>query len=156
VYKAGEVDLNVTEDDLTRNLTANDIMDKNPPLIYKNMALPEIVRIFSQTDNLYYPVVDAQKRLLGIITVDNIKNTLMESSLSDLLVADDLMDSVVTAVSAESSLLQIKKELASFNLEYLPVVDNQNRMVGFIERRMLYKIISTKVMELQKKADSLG
>jgi len=45
--------------------------------------------------------------------------------------------------------------LAKHNLEYLPVVIQDDEAGGFIERRMVYKVISTKIMELQRQADSL-
>jgi CBS domain-containing protein len=155
VTKAGEVGLNVTEEDLVLTLKAEDIMDKAPPLIYENMSLAQILAIFSESPNLYYPVVDSNKKLLGIITVDNIKNTFMVAGLNDLLLAVDVMESPIALAASESSIFELKRTLARYNLEYLPVVDGDNKIVGFIERRMLYKIISTKVIELQRKADSL-
>ncbi|NQT28630.1 MAG: hypothetical protein HQ570_03440, partial [Candidatus Omnitrophica bacterium] len=50
---------------------------------------------------------------------------------------------------------ELKGILAKYNLEYLPVVTQENEVIGFIERRMVYKVISTKVMELQRQVDSL-
>ena len=159
VTKAGEVGLNITEEELYKELASTlkveEIMDNNPPLIYENMSLSGILNLFSQSTNLYYPVVDSEKRLLGIITVDNIKNTLMEKGLTDLIVAYDLIEPVVASITCGSSLRDVKKLLAAYNLEYLPVTSKDNKIAGFLERRMLYRTISTKVMELHKKADSL-
>lgn len=155
VTQAGEVGMNITEDDLIRKLKVEEIMDKNPPLIYKNMPLVQILTIFSESPNLYYPVVDTDKKVVGIITVDNIKNTFRATSLSDLLLAVDVMESVVASVTPKSSISELKEILAKYNLEYLPVVTLENKIVGFIERRVVYKVISTKVMELQRQVDSL-
>ena len=155
VTKAGEVGMNITEDDFVRTLKVEEIMDRNPPLIYKNMPLAQILTIFSESPNLYYPVVDTNKKLLGIITVDNIKNTFMATSLSDLLLAVDVMEPVIASVTSKSSISELKGILAKYNLEYLPVVTQEDEVIGFIERRMVYKVISTKIMELQRQADSL-
>jgi len=155
VTKAGEVGMNITEDDFVRKLKVEEIMDKNPPLIYKNTRLAQILTIFSESPNLYYPVVDTNKKLLGIITVDNIKNTFMATSLSDLLLAVDVMEPAIASVTPRSSISELKGILAKYNLEYLPVVAQDDEVVGFIERRMVYKVISTKIMELQRQADSL-
>ena len=155
VTKAGEVGMNITEDDFIRKLKVEEIMDKNPPLIYKNMPLAQILTIFSQSPNLYYPVVDTNKKLLGIITVDNIKNTFMVTSLSDLLLAVDVMEPAIASVTSKSSISELKGLLAKYNLEYLPVVTQENEVTGFIERRMVYKVISTKIMELQRRTDLL-
>jgi len=155
VTKAGEVGMNITEDDFIRKLKVEEIMDKNPPLIYKNMPLAQILTIFSESPNLYYPVVDTNKKLLGIITVDNIKNTFMVTSLSDLLLAVDVMEPAIASVTSKSSISELKGLLAKYNLEYLPVVTQENEVAGFIERRMVYKVISTKIMELQRRTDLL-
>ena len=155
VTKAGEVGMNVTEDDFVSKLKVEEIMDKNPPLIYKNMPLAQILKIFSESPNLYYPVVDTNKKLLGIITVDNIKNTFMATSLSDLLLAVDVMEPVIASVTSKSSVSELKGILAKYNLEYLPVVTQEDEVIGFIERRMVYKVISTKIIELQRQADLL-
>ena len=155
VTKSGEVGMNITEDDFIRKLKVEEIMDKNPPLIYKNMPLAQILTIFSESPNLYYPVVDTNKKLLGIITVDNIKNTFMVTSLSDLLLAVDVMEPAIASVTSKSSISELKELLAKYNLEYLPVVTQENEVTGFIERRMVYKVISTKIMELQRRTDLL-
>ena len=155
ITKSGEIGLNITEDDLGQALTAEDIMDKNPPLIYKGMSLNEILRLFSQSDNIYYPVVDKEKKLAGIITVDNIKTTFLEQGLSDLLLAADLMEPVAASVSPQASLDEIKKAFTRFSLEFLPVVGPEDRLAGFIERRAVYRIVSTKLLALQNQAASL-
>lgn len=155
VVKAGEVGLNITEEDLIHKTKAKDLMDKNPPLIYQNMPLAKILSIFSKSDNLYYPVVDANKKLLGVITIDNIKNIFMESDLSDLLFAIDVMEPSPASVTPESTISLVKESLDKYNLECLPVVTKNNIIVGFIERRVLNKLIATKIMELQREADSL-
>lgn len=155
VTRAGEVGLNITEEDLIQKAKAKDIMDKNPPLIYKDMSLGNILAIFSENPNLYYPVVDKDKKLLGVITVDNIKNTFMESGLDNLLVAIDVMEASPFSVTSDSPVSTVKEILDKHNLEYLPVVTKENTLVGFIERRMLNKLISTKIMALQKQADLL-
>lgn len=156
VTKAGEVGLNITEEDLISKTEAKDLMDVHPPLIYKNMHLPEILNIFSESDNLYYPVVDADKKLLGIITIDNIKNMLMETGLNDLLLAIDVMDPPVVTLPPESPATLVKETLDTYHLEYLPVATKDNIVVGFIERRMFDKWVSTRMLELQRQAASLG
>ncbi len=156
VTKAGEVGLNITEEDLIEKTKAADMMDTNPPLIYEGMQLTDILKIFSESANLYYPVINKNKELCGIITVDGIKQTLMERDLSSgLILAADLMEPVVATINPEVSMPEVKELLERNNLEYLPVVTEENRITGFIERRMLDKFISRRIIELQKQASFL-
>lgn len=156
VTKAGEVGLNITEEDIMQQSKAKDFMDKNPPLIYENMQLQNILEIFSENDNLYYPVINKDKILRGIITVESIKQTFLETDIGGLILANDLMESVIAKTSAETPMSEVMKILNKYDIEYLPVVDEKNKITGFIERKKLNKFISTKIIELQKQADSLG
>lgn len=155
VTKAGEVGLNITEEDIIRQSKANDIMQKDFPKLKKNLSVTEILKIFAQTDNLYYPVVDNENKLIGVITVDNIKNSFAESSLSDFLLADDLMEPVIESVKAETPMAEVKETLDRHGLEFIPVVSSQGKLEGLIERRNFNRVISTKLMELRRKESDL-
>ncbi len=156
ITAAGETGLNITEEDIISESKAKDIMDEHIPLIYENMSLIEILKIFSETDNLYYPVVDKTKKLLGVITVDNIKNSLTTSGLDTFLLAHDLMEPVIAKASSNLSMTEVQEILNRYNIEYLPVVSPKDKVIGFLERRQISRKISTKLIELQKKAESLG
>ncbi len=153
--KSKEVGLNITEEDLIYKTKTQELMDKDPPLIYKDMNLSKILDIFSTSTNLYYPVVDSNKKLLGIITIDNLKNIFMEIGLSDLLLAVDFMEQPVDTITPESTISTVREVFDRYNIEYLPVVNKDNTIAGFIERRILNKLLSTKILELQRQADAL-
>jgi len=156
VTKAGEAGLNITEEDIMRRSTTKDFMDKNPPLVYTNMQVKDILRIFSENDNLYYPVINKERELQGIITVEGIKQTFLETDIEGLILAHDLMETVIVTTSAESPIAETKETLNRYDIDYLPVIDKCNKIEGFIERKKLNKDISTKIIELQEKAASLG
>lgn len=156
VTKAGEVGLNITEEDMVRQSKVKDLMDKNPPLIYENMQLQQILEIFSANDNLYYPVINKDKILRGIITVEGIKQTFLETGIVGLILANDLMEPVTAKTSAEMPISEVRATLNRYDIDYLPVTDKSDKIEGFIERKKLNKFISTKIIELQKQADSLG
>ncbi|MBN1913637.1 MAG: cation:proton antiporter [Candidatus Omnitrophica bacterium] len=153
--KAAEVGLNITEEDFIQKIKVKDIMDKNPPLIKDNFSLDKILSIFSQTANLYYPVVGPDNRLSGIVSVDNIKNILAEKELAGLILAADLKDPAVAKISDKAMLSDAQEIMERHHLEYLPVVTEENRISGFIDKRMLERIITTKVIELQKQAEAI-
>ena len=155
VTKAQEVGLNITEEDIIQTTKIVDFMDRNPPLIYENMRLTDILKLFSENNNLYYPVISKDKKIQGIITVEGIKQTILHMDMGGLLLAHDLMEPVITRVAPAATAAEVREILNRYNIEYLPVVDGKEEVVGFIERKNLNKFISTKIIELQKKADSL-
>jgi len=156
VTKAKEVGLNITEEDIIKESRAKDVMDANPPVVYENMQLRNIIKIFSEHDNLYYPVVDRQGKLCGAVTVEGIKHTLLETDIEGLILANDLMESVVATVLPNTHVSEVKELFNRYAIEYLPVVDSSDRLKGFIERKMLDKYVSTRMIELQRHLDTLA
>lgn len=153
--RAQEVGLNITEEDFISTTMVKEIMDRNPPLIHENTPLEKILEIFSQTANLYYPVVNDKDELAGIISVDTIKNTILESGASGLILAADLKEENPFSITSSAMLSEVKEIMEKNNLDFLAFVTPQNRLEGFLERRIFNKIISTKIMELQSRFDSL-
>lgn len=156
VTKAGEVGLNITEDDLISRTRVEEIMDKDVPLIGENLALSQILKTLGESKNLYYPVVDADRHLLGIMTIDNLRDTFMASNLQTFLLAHDLMEPVTVVATPDMPISIAKDLLETHGLEYLPVVSEENRVLGLLELRRMKRFISRKVMELQRQAESLA
>ena len=155
ITKANEAGLNVTEEDLIYTIKTEDVMDKNPPLIYENMRLMDILKLFSENDNLYYSVINKEKKLRGVITISGIKQMFLETGTGGLILAHDLMESVIAKVSTKTSISEIREIFNRYDIDYLPVVNEDNELEGSIERRKLQRFISTRMIELQKQADSL-
>jgi len=155
VTKAGEVGLNITEEDIIQESEAQDLMDRNHPFIYENMKLSDILKVFTEDDNLYYPVINKDKKLRGIITVEGIKQAFLDMDIEGLILAHDLMEPVIAKASPGTSMSEVKEILNRYDIEYLPIVDRQDLIEGFMEKKKLNRFISTKIIELQKQADSL-
>ena len=154
--KAGECGLNITQDDIIRTAKASDLLTNMPPLIPKNMPLNDILNQFKSTNYLYYPVVDKDVRLIGVITLDSLRQTFMEADLTPLLVAHDLIEPVSDKVYTDTPLMEIKENMDKRNLNYLPVLKKDGTYAGIIESTLLTKFISTKMLELDQKIASLA
>jgi Kef-type K+ transport system membrane component KefB/predicted transcriptional regulator len=156
VQKAHEVGLNINENDLLKKIRVASIMDSSIPLINETADLNKVLRIFSKNQYFYFPVIDDRKKLVGIISIDSIKEFFIEYELSSFLVAYDIMDRVPVTSSKNELAVELKNKMKKYDIEYMPVVSADKTMEGFVERRQIDKIISQKIMELHKKADTLG
>ncbi|MDD5618452.1 MAG: cation:proton antiporter [Candidatus Omnitrophica bacterium] len=155
VVKAGEVGLNITEEDFIYKTRIKEVMDKNPPLLHENTPLERILELFSETNNFYYPVVDSEKRLTGIVSIDNLRNAVRDPDLKGFILAADLKEPVKITVSSDETLSKAKEMLNKYNLEYIPIVSQADKLEGFLEIRMLERLIEKKILELQRQADAL-
>ncbi|MCK5738605.1 cation:proton antiporter [bacterium] len=155
VSRGKEIGLNIDEDDIIKNNYVSAVMDANPPQIRENMYLSEILQIFSENVNLYYPVVSLKGDLHGIVTVEGIKQSLLYADLGGLILAHDLMQPVIATTTPGTLIVDAKKILDVNNIDYLPVIDDNGRLSGFMERKMLDRYVSTRLIELQKKIEHL-
>ncbi|UCG59695.1 MAG: cation:proton antiporter [Phycisphaerales bacterium] len=155
--KAGEVGMNITEEDLTKTYTVGDVMDAEVPVISAGMSLNEVIRVVSTTDSFYYSVVDNDKKLIGAITLDGIRNTFATQELNDWLVALDIVEPIVAAVTPDMALLDVFEKAKELDAECLPVVASSDgdKHVGVLDIRSVHRRLSAEVLAKQKEADSV-
>ncbi len=156
VVKSEEAGLNITEEDLIKQTKVKEIMNKDIPRIPETMNLKHILRVFSENDSLYYPVVDSSGKLIGVVAIEAVKDVFLENELSNLLLAHDIMEPVEHTAHERDSVDEIKRRMDKYLIEYMPIVDENNKLIGFVNNKQIKHLISNKILELQKKVDSLG
>jgi CBS domain-containing protein len=88
--------------------------------------------------------------VLGIITIDDIKNKFMETSLNHFFLADDLMDPAGLTTTPNAPISKVKELFTTYDLECLPVITEEKKLVGIIERKQLDILLSKKYDGMQK------
>jgi len=155
ITKAGEVGLNITEEDLIEKTKIEELLDVDFPLIRENTTLAEILDIFCNNPYSYYPVVDKDKKLKGIVGVESMRQAFTYKDIGGVAIAADIMESISFQVSSEDSAVEAKKLFDGCHLDFLPVTDKSGCVVGCIEERIFYQLISRKMIEAEKKAGLL-
>jgi CIC family chloride channel protein len=156
VVKAKEVGLNITEEDVLRKTNVSHIIDKNPPYVFENMPLKDVLNIFSNSNYHTYPVVDPKKRLKGVITIESIRKSFAYSEVGSLVIAHDIMEPVITKkISPDSSLLEAEEIIDKYNVDYLPIVGSDSLLLGFMEKEAIDKFVSSRLIEVEEKVASM-
>jgi len=155
VKKAGEVGMNVTEEDLIKTYKVSDVMDTEPNSIQQDLPLQEILEAFSTTDSLYYPVIDNQSRIVGVITIAGIKEMFANQEFAGWLLACDVAEPVQDKTTPEKPLEEAIEYMRHYDLENMPVVagvDN-DEIAGVLDYRKVLRKISAEVLHRRKTAD---
>ncbi len=157
VKRAGEVGLNITEEDLIRTYTVKDVMDTKVPAVSAGMSLSEVIKVVSTTESFYYPVVDKDEKLIGAITLDGIRNTFATQELNDWLVVLDIMEPVVAKLEPDMMLSAALEETRRIDIEHVPVVSStgDDKLAGILDCRAVRRFLSAEVLERQQKADNI-
>jgi len=157
VKKAGEVGLNVTEEDLIKEYNVKDIMDTAPASIAQDLSLQEILKIFSTTDAVYYPVIDNQSRITGEISIAGIKEMFANQDVAGWLLACDVAGPVKDKVTPERALEEVMEYMRKYDLEHIAVVvGDDDKLAGVLNYHKVLRKISAEVLTRRKTADEIA
>lgn len=155
VKKAGEVGMNVTEEDLIKAYTVKDVMDAEPTTIAKDLPLQQILEVFSTSESVYYPVIDSQSRIAGIITIADIKEMFANQDVAGWLLACDVAEPILDKTTPEKPLEEAMERMRRYDLGNMPVVTGDDKLVGVLDYRMVNRKISAEVLHRRKAADEI-
>lgn len=158
VKRAGEVGMNVTEEDLIKTYSVADVMDTEPTSIAQDLPLQQILEVFSASESVYYPVIDKQDRIIGIITIGDIKEMFANRDVAGWLLACDVAEPVLDKTTPKKSLEEAMEQMRRFDLENMPVVagENNDKLVGLLDYRKTLRKISAEVLHRRKVADEMA
>jgi Kef-type K+ transport system membrane component KefB len=155
--KAGELGLNITEEDLIKTYTVADIMNTAVPVIDAAMPLSDVIRVVGSTDSPCYPVVDSDNKLAGLVTLNDIRNTFATQELNEWLIALDIVEPVSDTLRPNIPLSDALDEAKKLDTDFLPVTaaEDTKRYLGILDVRAVHRRVSTEVLAKQKEADSM-
>ena len=106
------------------------------PVLQAGDRLPVVIEKLGQTPYAALPVIDAEGRLLGIVSVEELVLATQSPTLAPLIVAADLMRVGVTPLDPEDPLDRALEIFVESDLLALPVVDGtkDRHVVGIVKR----------------------
>jgi chloride channel protein, CIC family len=130
------------------SLKVSDVMRTDVKLVPRTLPLAEIVNTFLKTRSLYLYVGDDAGRLLGVVDLHDIKESLPERNLSALVIAEDLV-SEIPSVTPNEALTSVNEKLWFRDLGQLPVVDSPEtrRFLGIVTRRDLLGAFDREILQ---------
>jgi Kef-type K+ transport system membrane component KefB len=157
VKKAGEVGMNVTEEDLIKTYTVKDVMDAKPTNIAQDLPLHQILEVFSTSDSVYYPVIDSQSQIIGIITIADIKEMFANQDVAGWLLACDVAEPVLDKTTPNRPLEEAIEWMRRYSVENMPVVtgDGNDTLVGVLDYSKALRKISAEVLHRRRLADEM-
>lgn len=159
VKKAGEVGLNVTEEDVLKKSLVDDLLPEKPLFFLDQAPASQVLEEFSRSDsNIFAVVKEEGDRLVlqGIITLDSLKETLGDLDMTRWLLAHDMIEDVLCTGLEGESLLEARERMSRFHVEYLPVEDKNGGFIGIVEDRLIQRHIGASLLKAQQISEKLG
>ncbi len=123
---------------IMKSIYVKDVYKKDFESINVNDNFNQVLNRIIQGKESDFPVVDKDGHVIGIISINDIKDYLYEKeSLQNILIAGDIADSSFETLSPEDDCQTALNKLRKYSFNGLPVVDKSNSgtIIGIIWRR---------------------
>jgi Kef-type K+ transport system membrane component KefB/CBS domain-containing protein len=149
VTRADEVWRNITKEDIIDSYKISDVMQKDFSLIREDATLNEIIKTIKEKESYRFPVVNKHNELIGLISLEEIRNALLEEQLNQIVLARDVAVPVGKVLYQEQPLKEAFEIFDKRKIDYLPVVkfSGSAEVVGILEYRPLVDLIDRKLLE---------
>lgn len=140
------IDLDRQEDMTLRRFRVGDVMQTSPPAVRREAPLDVVLARFLDSDLGAVFVLDAQDRLVGQVSIHDVKAALAEPvSLGGIVVAGDVSERTVTA-TADGHLADALDRLAREHRDVLGVVDAEGRLLGAVSMRAVMDVLAREAL----------
>ena len=136
------------------DMTVGDLMQPPVPPMRETVSLREIADRFLASSNNFVPIVDGQKRLVGVVALQDLKEYLHNNDNLAGVIALDLMRPPPKCLTPGQRLLDALPLVLQSELRNIPVVStpSENRLVGSLSRAQMLAIFSEAIAEKSRPA----
>ena len=140
------IDLDRRDDVILRGVRVDDVMQPDPPNVRVDTPLEVVLTRFLDSELGVVFVVDADGRLVGQVSIHDVKASLGEGeTLGGLAVASDISEYAPTTRS-DASVADALDKLAREGRDVLGVVDNDGRLQGALTSRSMMDVFAREVL----------
>ncbi len=147
-----------SEVNVMKSIFIRSIYEKDFPAIHPQDNFNYVINKIVNTRGREFPVVNDKNELLGIITVDLVKDFLFEKDdLKEVLIAADIMLPNFEVVTLDDNCQTAMEKMRKLDFETLPVVENENsrKIVGIVTLKDIQEAYNKEIERLNF-ADTLA
>ncbi len=131
-------------------MTLDPFIDKKCPRVDPEEKLGKLINFFAREKAEVFAVVDGLGTLRGIINLANIRKVIFRQELYHILTTTQLMEEPQGIVYIDEPMTTIMERFESTGANVLPVLDQNNKFVGFIYKTQLYSAYRQLLVDLSE------
>jgi CBS domain-containing protein len=121
-----------------------DYMIQKKEIVSPDDSVQSAIELMVENDMGSVIVRDMDERVVGIFTErDVLRHCLVKQSKFLYLNISEVMSTPVLTVSPETTITQVMKIMNEKNVRRLPVVDDQQKLIGFVSWKELFEKLPT-------------
>jgi CIC family chloride channel protein len=131
---------------LLSKLDVGELIETNFSMVKPEYNLEALIKVIAQSNRNIFPVVDENKKLVGIVHLDKIRSVIFDSAHNQSTTVRDLMTAPSVVIEANENLHQILNKFEETKSWNLPVVD-RGQYVGFLSKSSILTRYRNELME---------
>ena len=124
------------EASIMNSIKVLDVMSTDITTIAQETPFRKILETISYSKNFYFPVLDKEGDMTGILSFSDIREVIFEEQLGDLLVAGELANNNVVSLTPQQNLNEAMEIFSQLDVDQLPVVRSEDKLkvIGILSR----------------------
>jgi CIC family chloride channel protein len=131
---------------LLSKLDVAELIETNFSTVNPDYDLAALIKVIAQSNRNIFPVVDDDKKLIGVVHLDKIRAVIFAPSEKNSTTVRDLMTTPDVVIQANENLHQVLGKFEETKVWNLPVVD-RGKYVGFLSKSSILARYRNELME---------
>ena len=127
----------------------NKLIEKDLHIIDPEATLGELVDLVKKSKRNIFPVVNSDRELAGIVTLDHIREIMFDPKAHEEIQVKSLMTTPPAFVSSHENMQIVMNKFEITNAWNLPVIDN-GKYVGFLSKSRIFNTYRNKLIRQAK------
>lgn len=125
------------------------LIEKDLITVLPNQTLGDLVEVVRKSKRNIFPVVNSENQLLGIITLDDIREIMFDTEYQKSVIVETLMHRPPDTVSPKDKMQEVMAKFEKTGAWNLPVIDNE-KYLGFVSKSRIFNTYRTKLRRQHK------
>lgn len=153
----GKLDSNAHRGDFFVDVLAAIRVKELMPRLRKAHLLPEDMKfaqfreVFKSSQHHYFPVVNKDKKLTGIFSINDIRGILFDKEIGELVRMKDIASTDIIYTTPSEDLNEVLKKFTIRNLHRIPVVKDEDHsfLLGMLDRQEVIEFYNQRIQEIK-------
>lgn len=119
-------------------LKTSQVIESDFTPIYVDNCLGDLVKTISISHRNIFPVLDAKGRFQGVVTLDDVRSMMFETSLYQDTKIYHIMKSSPAFVYQDEKMESVMRKFEDTGAWNLPVLDDENNYLGFVSKSKIF------------------
>lgn len=148
--KQGKLLTHHTDHAILTLMSLDSVIDRDYTAVLLDMDLGRIVHKISRSRTSFLPVLDHAGNLLGEIDIRKIRHVMFRIELYHHFTAAQLMTPPAATLRDGDPMTEVMKTFDRTHADWLPVLDSENHLKGYISRQRMYGMYRKMVADMSQ------